>query len=183
MKNLNVVTASILTVALSVTALLPASASDHVGAGTAQSSGGGGSDARSSGGGGSDARSSSGGAAQNNAGGDAHGAPRPVPPAPVLPLPRPQPRTPVVTGGAQQTHEPHGSHDHSNSNADVTVESPPAPGAPFLQRYGLTQTRCGLPNLVEILEPNGSEICALPNGKIVPGIYHLDPETLTLISP
>lgn len=55
-------------------------------------------------------------------------------------------------------------------------------GAQLLQAYGLTQTPCGPPNLVEILGPSASEICAFPNDNVAPGVYHVDVQTLTLTS-
>ena len=57
-----------------------------------------------------------------------------------------------------------------------------SPGAQLLQAYGLTQTPCGPPNLVEILGPDASEICAFPNDHVAPGAYQVDVQTLTLIS-
>lgn len=57
-----------------------------------------------------------------------------------------------------------------------------SPGAQLLEAYGLTQTPCGLPNLVEIYGPDGSEICAFPNDLVAPGVYYVDYETLTLYS-
>ena len=59
---------------------------------------------------------------------------------------------------------------------------PETPGAELLAEYGLTQTPCGPPNLVEIFGPDGSEICAYPNDLVGPGQYQVDPQTLTLIS-
>jgi hypothetical protein len=59
---------------------------------------------------------------------------------------------------------------------------PDTPGYDLLQQYGLTQTPCGQPNLVEIFGPDGSEICAYPNALVGPGQYDVDPTTLTLIS-
>lgn len=59
---------------------------------------------------------------------------------------------------------------------------PDSPGAQLLAEYGLTQTPCGPPNLVEIYGPDGSEICAFPNQLVAPGEYQVDPTTLTLVS-
>jgi len=57
-----------------------------------------------------------------------------------------------------------------------------SPGAQLLQEYGLTQTPCGPLNLVEILGPDATEICAFPNDHVGPGVYRVDVQTLTLIS-
>jgi hypothetical protein len=62
------------------------------------------------------------------------------------------------------------------------VVAPGSPGAELLDAYGLTQTPCGPPDLVEIYGPDGSEICAFPNALVAPGIYYIDPDTLTLYS-
>ncbi|MGB6984627.1 MAG: hypothetical protein WBD74_01485, partial [Candidatus Aquilonibacter sp.] len=51
------------------------------------------------------------------------------------------------------------------------VVAPGSPGAQLLQTYGLTQTPCGPPNLVEIFGPADSEICAFPNDSVAPGVY------------
>jgi hypothetical protein len=60
--------------------------------------------------------------------------------------------------------------------------APSSPGAQLLANYGLTQTDCDQPNLVEIVGPDGSEICAYPNDEVGPGQYNVDPSTLSLIS-
>ena len=57
-----------------------------------------------------------------------------------------------------------------------------SPGAQLLANYGLTQTDCNQPNLVDITGPDGSEICAYPNDQVGPGQYSIDPSTLSLIS-
>jgi hypothetical protein len=57
-----------------------------------------------------------------------------------------------------------------------------SPGAQLLANYGLTQTDCNQPNLVDIIGPDGSEICAYPNDEVGPGQYNVDPSTLSLIS-
>lgn len=59
---------------------------------------------------------------------------------------------------------------------------PGYPGADLLANYGLTQTDCDQPNLVDIYGPDGSEICAYPNDMVGPGAYSVDPATLTLVS-
>ena len=66
--------------------------------------------------------------------------------------------------------------------ASAYMVAPDSPGAQLLQEYGLTQTPCGPPNLVEILGPGASEICTFPNDHVAPGVYRIDPQTLTLIS-
>jgi hypothetical protein len=66
--------------------------------------------------------------------------------------------------------------------ASAYIVEPGSPGAQLLQAYGLTQTPCGPPNLVEIVGPGASEICALPTDHVAPGVYHVDVQTLTLIS-
>jgi hypothetical protein len=60
--------------------------------------------------------------------------------------------------------------------------TPSSPGAQLLANYGLTQTDCNQPNLVDIIGPDGSEICAYPNDEVGPGQYNVDPSTLSLIS-
>jgi hypothetical protein len=59
---------------------------------------------------------------------------------------------------------------------------PSSPGAQLLQAYGLQQTPCGPPNLVVIYGPNNSVICAFPNNLVAPGVYSVDPSTLTISS-
>ncbi|HEX8806029.1 MAG TPA: hypothetical protein VF741_03725 [Candidatus Aquilonibacter sp.] len=59
---------------------------------------------------------------------------------------------------------------------------PDSPGAILLQNYGLTQTPCGPDNLVVIYGPNNSVICAFPNNLVAPGVYTVDPTTLTISS-
>jgi hypothetical protein len=56
------------------------------------------------------------------------------------------------------------------------------PGYDLLANYGLTQTSCDQPNIVQIFGPDGSEICAYPNDMVAPGAYNVDPATLTLVS-
>jgi hypothetical protein len=56
------------------------------------------------------------------------------------------------------------------------------PGAQLLANYGLQQTDCNQPNLVDIYGPDGSQICAFPNDEVGPGAYSVDPATLTLVS-
>ena len=60
--------------------------------------------------------------------------------------------------------------------------APASPGAQLLANYGLTQTDCNQPNLVDITGPDGSEICAYPNDEVGPGQYNVDPSTLSLVS-
>jgi hypothetical protein len=60
--------------------------------------------------------------------------------------------------------------------------APSSPGAQLLANYGLTQTDCNQPNLVDITGPDGSEICAYPNDQVGPGQYNVDPSTLSLVS-
>jgi len=60
--------------------------------------------------------------------------------------------------------------------------APSSPGAQLLANYGLTQTDCDQPNLVDITGPDGSEICAYPNDEVGPGQYNVDPSTLSLVS-
>jgi hypothetical protein len=50
-----------------------------------------------------------------------------------------------------------------------------------LTNYGLTQTRCGVANLVVITGPSGSTICAVPNSTVVAGSYTIEQSTLTLV--
>lgn len=60
--------------------------------------------------------------------------------------------------------------------------APSSPGSQLLANYGLTQTDCNQPNLVDITGPDGSEICAYPNDQVGPGQYNVDPSTLSLVS-
>jgi hypothetical protein len=128
-------------------------------------------------------------------------APRPVQ-RPVQPMPRYQPRPPAA--GPRITNPSHWSQPWQWNNGVAWIGAqnywgwgfwgpwafglsgyfvePDSPGAELLQEYGLTQTPCGPPNLVEIFGPDGSEICAFPNQLVAPGQYSLDPTTLTLIS-
>jgi hypothetical protein len=57
-----------------------------------------------------------------------------------------------------------------------------SPGSQLLANYGLQQTDCNQPNLVDINGPDGSEICAYPNNEVGPGQYQVDPSTLSLVS-
>ena len=57
-----------------------------------------------------------------------------------------------------------------------------SPGAELLANYGLQQTDCNQPDLVDIYGPDGSEICAYPNSEVGPGEYNVDPSTLSLVS-
>jgi hypothetical protein len=57
-----------------------------------------------------------------------------------------------------------------------------SPGSQLLANYGLQQTDCNQPNLVDISGPDGSEICAYPNNEVGPGQYQIDPSTLSLVS-
>ena len=57
-----------------------------------------------------------------------------------------------------------------------------SPGYRLLQDYGLQQTPCGPPGLVEIIGPNDSEICASPNAFVAAGVYYVDVSMLTLYS-
>jgi hypothetical protein len=58
---------------------------------------------------------------------------------------------------------------------------PDSPGAELLQDYGLQQTQCGPPGLVNIWGPDNSVICAFPNDQVGPGNYEVDQSTFTLI--
>jgi hypothetical protein len=73
-----------------------------------------------------------------------------------------------------------------NSTTHETVTSyqvqPSSPGATLLSNYGLTQTQCGGPNLVNIYGPNNSAICAYPNNTVSAGNYSVNPSTLTIES-
>jgi hypothetical protein len=57
-----------------------------------------------------------------------------------------------------------------------------SPGSQLLANYGLQQTDCNQDNLVDIMGPDGSEICAYPNNEVGPGQYQVDPSTLSLVS-
>ena len=116
---------------------------------------------------------------------------RPVHP-PVQPLPHYQARTPVnnpvIVGSIQ-----HRNWNYGYGVWDVGIpwlELGWTDGAlgvgsaveQLMQAYGLTQTPCGPPNLVEIYTPDGSEICTFPNETVGPGVYYFDERTLTLAS-
>jgi hypothetical protein len=64
---------------------------------------------------------------------------------------------------------------------DYAVQ-PSSPGYDLLSAYGLQQTDCDQPNLVQIYGPDGSQVCAFPNDQVGPGAYQVDPSTLTLVS-
>jgi len=129
---------------------------------------------------------------------------------PVQPLPPYRARTPVRTagnGGGQPAPNPQTDSSQWQWNGDLAwigtntywgdgfwgpleaglaasayIVAEGSPGAQLLEAYGLTQTPCGPPNLVQILGPGASEICAFPNAHVAPGVYRVDAETLTLIS-
>jgi len=69
---------------------------------------------------------------------------------------------------------------------NVTVQSyqvePDSAGAKLLASYQLTQTPCGPPDLVVIMGPNNSVICAKPNDTVAAGTYVVNEQTLTLAS-
>jgi hypothetical protein len=67
-------------------------------------------------------------------------------------------------------------------NGQYYEVQPSSPGSQLLQQYGLQQTDCDQPNLVDIAGPDGGEVCAYPNNEVAPGQYQVDPSTLTLIS-
>jgi hypothetical protein len=73
-----------------------------------------------------------------------------------------------------------------NSTTHETVTSyqvqPSSPGATLLSNYGLTQTQCGGPNLVNIYGPNNSAICAYPNNTVSAGNYSVNTSNLTIVS-
>ncbi len=119
-------------------------------------------------------------------GGGIQPLPRPPGHGPVQPLPPYRARTPVRTGGnggGQSAPGPQGDSDQWQWNDDVAwvgtnaywgdgfwgqleaglaagayIVAHGSPGAQLLHAYGLTQTPCGPPNLVEILGPDSSEI-------------------------
>ena len=73
-----------------------------------------------------------------------------------------------------------------NSSTQQTYTSyqvqPSSPGATLLSNYGLTQTQCGGPNLVNIYGPNNSAICAYPNNTVSAGNYSVNASNLTIVS-
>jgi hypothetical protein len=73
-----------------------------------------------------------------------------------------------------------------NASTNQTVTSyqvqPSSPGATLLSNYGLTQTQCGGPNLVNIYGPNNSAICAYPNNTVSAGNYSVNASNLTIVS-
>jgi hypothetical protein len=135
--------------------------------------------------------------------------PREAKPAPVVPLPIYRARTPIATAPSTNSrpvpnpnnYEPWGWNGGVawigyggywgngfwgplayGLGAASYVVADGSPGAQLLEAYQLTQTPCGPPNLVEIYGPDGSEICAFPNNLVAPGVYYVDPDTLTLYS-
>jgi hypothetical protein len=68
------------------------------------------------------------------------------------------------------------------NNAGYYSVQADSPGSQLLANYGLQQTDCNQPNLVDILGPDGSEICAYPNNEVGAGQYQVDPSTLSLVS-
>jgi hypothetical protein len=90
----------------------------------------------------------------------------------------------IATASAAAGAAVYGSIVNSTTHTTYTsyqVE-PNSPGATLLKNYGLTQTQCGPPDLVQIYGPNDSVICALPNGTVTAGDYDLDAQQLTLLS-
>jgi hypothetical protein len=77
----------------------------------------------------------------------------------------------------------YGNIDDGQDQRDyVSYEvEPDSPGYDLLADYGLTQTPCGNSNLVVIWGPNGSVICAYPDGSVGAGEYEVDPSSLTLV--
>jgi hypothetical protein len=69
-----------------------------------------------------------------------------------------------------------------NNNAGYYQVAQASPGSQLLANYGLQQTDCNQPNLVDISGPDGSQICAYPNDEVAPGQYQVDPSTLSLVS-
>ena len=69
-----------------------------------------------------------------------------------------------------------------NNDAGYYQVAQSSPGEQLLANYGLQQTDCNQPNLVDIFGPDGSEICAYPNDEVAPGQYQVDPATLSLVS-
>ncbi len=136
--------------------------------------------------------------------------PRPPRRVPVQPSPRYQPHPPVHNNQNSNGQPANNSNEDSSEwdwdygaawvgstsywgdgfwgplvaglSASAYIVGPGSPGAQLLQSYGLTQTPCGPPNLVEILGPGASEICAIPTDHVPPGVYHVDTQSLTLIS-
>ena len=121
--------------------------------------------------------------------------PVPQPPGrgPVQPLPPYQRQVPTQPGGGSGHKPKPNPHQYSNpsqsnddetdtteANSNASRVAPGAIGAQLLHAYGLRQTLCGAPNLVEIVRPGASEICAFPNNVIGPGRYQVDPATLML---
>ena len=70
----------------------------------------------------------------------------------------------------------------NQASASYYQVAPSSPGSQLLANYGLTQTDCNQPNLVDVIGPDGSQICAYPNDEVGPGQYNVDPSTLSLIS-
>lgn len=75
-----------------------------------------------------------------------------------------------------------GSIVYANQTYTSYAVSSGSPGATLLSNYGLQQTPCGPPGLVVIYGPNFGVICAHPNGRVGPGSYAVNTNTLTLQS-
>ena len=76
-----------------------------------------------------------------------------------------------------------GSIVAANNQTYVSYQAQPdSPGAQVLVAYQLQQVPCGPPDLVVIYGPDNSVICANPNNLVAPGVYDLDPSTLTITS-
>lgn len=76
-----------------------------------------------------------------------------------------------------------GSIVAANNQTYVSYQAQPdSPGAQVLAAYQLQQVPCGPPDLVVIYGPDNSVICANPNNLVAPGVYDLDPSTLTITS-
>ncbi|MEO9169693.1 MAG: hypothetical protein ABI282_11300, partial [Candidatus Baltobacteraceae bacterium] len=76
----------------------------------------------------------------------------------------------------------YGSIVYNNQTVTSYQVEPDSPGAKLLSSYQLTQTPCGPPNLVVILGPSNSAICAHPNQLVSAGTYTVDSSNLTIVS-
>ncbi|HUA08347.1 MAG TPA: hypothetical protein VMA98_03670 [Candidatus Acidoferrales bacterium] len=107
-------------------------------------------------------------------------APAQLPVRPVRPLPHPLPRyqarTPVAYPPPVQRVQPGPGYWGGGYGAWAGA------GWGALGWAGLTQTECGPPGLVEIFTPDGGKICAYPNSTVGPGVYYVDPTSLSLVS-
>lgn len=106
----------------------------------------------------------------------------PAPRAVAAPAPRAiAPRAPRAVAPRVIPAAPAPNHSSAPAVRYESIEIPSqGPLLQLLATYGLTQTYCGLPNVVVIWGPGSAMTCAYSNSAVAPGTYQVDPATLTL---